>query len=256
MNSNPFFSAAVAHMAATADGDGRALARVHNFRFDPRVGGLREQNYYENLALENDSPEHLEERHNRYVREKVWTPSCPETFMSENCAAFLDKMDDAQDLIRLVNVDTLLVLVDSDQGCNGKDKAFNLLKEKLLLAQKGIKEAVALIEVWVDQWNQKQHDGPRFSAPKKHIQPLVDAANWTELLRDRLGLAGFDSSRTPYVALMGYTVGEVRRAARKKHIDTPFAVPTVLDLPVSEYFFPAPLAPFPGETQSFGRTMA
>lgn len=250
-----------------SDDDGHALAQAHNFHFDPRTTDERKRIYYQDLDLKDDSPEHLRQRHGRYIAEHVWNPPCPATFRMENRAAFLEKLESKRGLIRMVRLDPLLGLqVTGEKELKDPPKAFKMLtKELALLREKPTKktekariDADAMLSDWFDAWNKKRSLKPRFAALEgEDIQTLIGGNDWPELLRNRMGLSHLIPGHAPlYVALMRYTVGDVLNAAKAQGIKTPFAIPTVLDQPINEYFFPAPLTPFQGERKTFGRTMS
>lgn len=66
----------------------------------------------------------------------------------------------------------------------------------------------------------------------------MSAGDWGKRLRDRLGLAHLVDKRP--VALMGYTVREVKKQALRAGAAHALAVPTVLDAEPYEVFHPSP----------------
>ncbi|MBF0132308.1 MAG: hypothetical protein HQL75_06945 [Magnetococcales bacterium] len=167
----------------------------------------------------------------------------------------------------MVQLDPLLGLqVTGGKKIRNKQEAFEILEKNLALLKKEPEktqkkariDADAMLSDWFDAWNKKRPPKPRFAAlEEEDMQALIRGNNWEELLRNQMGLSHLRPSSAPlYVALMRYTVGDVLHAAKAQGIKTPFAIPTVLDQPINEYFFPAPLTPFQGERKTFGRTMS
>lgn len=101
------------------------------------------------------------------------------------------------------------------------------------------------LENFCEQWNTsvRTDHRPTFAAFFGDVEEDVEAIDWPNRLRDRLGLSHYNvlGDRTPPkpVALLRYRVKEVL-AAGSDQDGASFAVPTVLDGELNTHFFPAP----------------
>jgi hypothetical protein len=111
----------------------------------------------------------------------------------------------------------------------------------------------SVLRGFLEHWNTSniRDHRPVFAAWRDQVLDEIAAPDWPERLRDRMGLAHYSAHGGPIpVALMQYTVREVRAEAAAMGVSTMFAAPTVLDSAPWEYFFPAPAA------LPYGRAMA
>jgi len=108
------------------------------------------------------------------------------------------------------------------------------------------------IENFLSIWNDDRDTRPVFAAWKDQLYEEIDAEDWPERLRDRLGLAHYDPTdgRDIHVALMEYTVDDVMKDTAALNLPVVFTAPTVLDCKPWPYFFPSP------QELPYGRAMA
>lgn len=108
----------------------------------------------------------------------------------------------------------------------------------------------AVINAFLRAWNDKRDWRPAFAAFEDELLDTLANGDWAQRMRDRLGLAHFDCRTGPIqVALMKYSVSEVRNAANIQDGACAITAPTVLDSGPWPFFFPAP------RDLSCGRTM-
>lgn len=111
----------------------------------------------------------------------------------------------------------------------------------------------ATVDGFLAVWNESnvRDHRPAFAAWGHQLSDELDADDWANRLRDRLGLEHHDGSAEPIpVALMEYRVLDVLRAATDAGITYPITAPTVLDIPPGPYFFPSP------RELAYGRAMS
>lgn len=112
-----------------------------------------------------------------------------------------------------------------------------------------------------EAWNSSRHQRPAFATTEPEIEDLLSdpGVDWPHALRDHLGLGHLSPVRSHEpvrVLLMRYTVKEVKDHAKRAGHGG-FCIPTVLDGPLSPYFFPtpAPAATAPSAPLRCGRAL-
>ncbi len=249
--------------------DGRGHARAHNFIYDERVPEARERAYHHHLALASASAETLRQRHNNYIEERLHTTSIPPTFLPENSGALIESLAAGQDLVRIEIIDDLLKgMVGEEAGVTDLESAFKLFESQFNVYRQAIagqlqhRNAQDFLQDWLEEWNDNMRDSrPAFAAFEDEVADLIEKGDWAPLMRSRLGLAHVKpdaKGNAPYIALMKYSSAEVMAAFRsmsKLGARAPFAIPTVLDSRIWEYFFPAPIDPNRSHGESYGRAM-
>ena len=243
--------------------DGWGYARAHNFLFDTRAKGERERQYHQHLKLKQGSAEELFERHNDYyakqVRDVLMIPS---TFMEGNRGAFVVPLDGEMEFVRVENINSLLRKILGDPA-GDLATAFQLLEWYLQIYNKGTagqqdhNSAVRFLEDWLDIWNQERDMRPMYAACATDVAAIMDKPDWANEMRSSLGLAHLaPHGGKTYIAVMKYPIKDVVTSfERMAGAKSAFAVPSVLDNKIDEYFFPAPVYPPQEGCKSCGRIM-
>lgn len=184
----------------------------------------------------------------KYITDKIYInsdpPEIPATFHQDNDLALLPAPALDKILVRVEQLDWPITE-------NLTNRTVFLHNEAAW--RNGDATATYFIQKFFDRWNRARDHRPVFAAFHDDVRGAVEADDWAEQLRARLGLGHLNTSRGPaLVALMSYPVREVLNGAdaRKPW----FAAPTVLDLASSPYFHPSP-ATTPGHVPSCGRAV-
>lgn len=223
----------------------RALTNIEkrseadNLWFEQRVSAARQAAFEVEATGANDAVA-LRKAHTDYHKEFVVVDvgDIPHTFDSAVAPADLGTIDEMQKIIR---IESLVRPLDK------LGMTFDQLRKAVDDNQ------TALIDNFLQTWNTSNvRDGrPAFAAFKDEVTDDLARPDWPDRLRDRLGLAHYDCKAGPIpIALMEYSVAEVRAATASVTGIAAFTAPTVLDTSPWPYFFPAP-AGLP-----CGRTMA
>ena len=112
---------------------------------------------------------------------------------------------------------------------------------------------MTVVDGFLRTWNDSNGRDwrPAFAVFKDELGDDLAQADWPSRLRDRLGLAHYDCADGPVpIALLEYSVSDVRAAATENGLACAFTNPTVLDTEPWPFFFPAP------PELTCGRTMA
>lgn len=212
-----------------ASNDPKDRACGLNLRDEERLDGPRGAAFEAFAAPSAHDPEALRRAAIDHYRENVYVfHATPETFIDINAAANVGQLSPEQKLVRLEWLSGPL----DKQGLSFDelDAAF----------QKGDAASRALVDGFISQWNTRpdiRRNPVSFAAFEDQLVEELDAVDWADRLRDRLGLAHFDAvaERIP-VALMEYEVQEVETASFRN----PFYAPTTLDGTPYAQFFPTP----------------
>ncbi|MCU1348042.1 MAG: hypothetical protein JWO56_1072 [Acidobacteria bacterium] len=191
---------------------------------------LARQQEFEQLASGAMAPDDLRRRHVDYWSEFVRVDDgVPHTFLKSLDPVDLGDPQETQKIVRLESLTRPL----------GKAA---LSFERLEEAVNGNETAVVdnFLRVWntsnIRDWR------PAFAAFKDELLDTLNAVDWPNRMRDRLGLAHYDCAAGSIpVALMQYSVGEVRAAATVRPEACAVTAPTVLDSGPWPFFFPAPV---------------
>ena len=211
-------------------------AAADNCRFDERASAERWAAFEELLASNgattwDDWAEayelHLQQRCN------VPRPAVPDAFLGTNQKAWLTGLSENQDLIRVEDLDRALRASNLD---------LERLGELLQRADEHDDYASLAVRRFFIAWNDRRDARPTFAAFWDEVRDELEDADWPHKLRDRLGLDhyGFPDGRPSPIALMRYSVADVHAAQRNLQLGSAWALPTVLDGGMHEFFFPVP----------------
>jgi len=211
--------------------DKKQAAIVDNCRFDERVSQQRWCDFEDRL-LDPSQPEWTEwcevNEFNYQDRVCVISHSVPDSFLGINCNAWLENIVTNRTVVRLENITRWL---------KKENLEFETLQD--LLSNKDTDKQTRLAQHF-ENWNQIRDGRPTFAAFYDEVQSEADDADWQHQLRNRLGLGHYDASEPIAVALMRYSLDEVFASAKSRSVPCAFALPTVLDGGMHEYFFPVP----------------
>jgi len=211
--------------------EAKQAAIADNCRFDERVNQSR-WDKFENRLLDPVKPDWADwseaERLNYEDSITVLSSSIPDSFLDLNQTAWLQGIATNRTIVRLEHLERLL---------SKENLSFNQLQD--LLNSKDADERKRL-ESLIQSWNMTRDGRPMFAAFYDEVKAEADHDDWQHHLRDRLGLGhyGSDKGVTIPVALMRYSLEEVTTVAHK--VPSAFALPTVLDGGMHEFFFPVP----------------
>ena len=167
----------------------------------------------------------------------VVSSSIPDSFLDLNQTAWLQGIATNRTVVRLEHLRGLL---------SKENLSFNELQNLLNSTDA---EQQKRLDSHIQNWNNTRDGRPMFAAFYDEVKAEADHADWQHQLRDRLGLGHYSSDKgVPIpVALMRYSLDEVATVAHK--IPNAFALPTVLDGGMHEFYFPVP------ESHPYGATL-
>lgn len=244
---SPFF----AFLQGAAGGTAlEEIAPAENYILDERVPDARENDFlglnsFASAAHDQDS---WFKQHVDYTKDRVALPAVSGTFNKINQTNWLGLSPD-WDVIR---VETLYGLTDraKRRGSDLDEAEANDLIHDLLRARDAGSAFDPLREARLEKWLRHINSGsdrrPAFVVPFAEVEDILKQPDWTERLRDALGLGHIRlwAGNPMTVVLMQYNLVRVHNA----HIGKPAwaASPTVLDdvpgqMP-NPCFFPAPKA--------------
>ena len=198
-------------------------AEADNIWFEDRVSKTR-QEFFERHFGAVVGWDKLRRAQVDYIKEFVEVDGdLPHTFSPLFKPASLGHIDASQ---RIVRVESLA----------GPLQNAGIDFEVLLDASK--KGQFDVLDWFVKSWNDLRDSRPRFAAWKDEILAELEAPDWPERLRDRLGLAHYDCRSGPIpIALMEYSVFEVLEEKPPVPDSCAFVAPTVLDSAPWPFFF-------------------
>lgn len=239
--SHPSLSTLLGSLIANGEPSARAIAE--NYRYEERVAPDRQQAYEEGLptALADIAP--WFKGHTDYLNKEVWQEH-PETFRAANGAAalpaaVLSELGGEQTLLRIENLDYALKAGLAPDWA-AVEQALAVYRRERTGEDTKQEDAKVLLEKVCGYLSHNDFaKRPRFAAFEQDMAEDVDAPDWAERLRERLGLAHLQAGTA--VALMRYKVKEVVKAAERLGAPHALTVPTVLDGRFSDAFHPAPV---------------
>ena len=209
--------------------DMKERSAADNIWFEQRVSAAR-QNAFEREAVGAADPIGLRRAHADYWSEFVRVDEgiIPHTFERTLAPANLDAIDEMQKIVRIEGLTRPL----AKHGIT-----LDRLQEAIA------KGETAVIDGFLATWNASNIRDwrPAFAVFKDEILDDLGRPDWPSRLRDRLGLAHYDcaAGHIP-IALMEYSVSEVKAVAANFAGSSAFAGPTVFDSGPWPFFFPAP----------------
>jgi hypothetical protein len=213
-------------------------SEADNIWFEQRVSAARQQ-VFEQEASGASNAVSLCKAHTDYCKTFVQVDGeVPHTFVAALKPADLGPIDEMQ---RIVRIESLVRPL----------RAHGISFEELKNAFE--KKEMTVVDGFLGAWNGSNLRDwrPVFGVFKDEVMDDLTEADWPTRLRDRLGLAHHNCADGPIpIALMEYSVAEVRTAATAFAVSSAFTAPTVLDSDPWPYFFPAP------PELCYGRTMA
>ena len=133
-----------------------------------------------------------------------------------------------------------------DSAPSGERKVDSLQDLDRLVPGDSPSPEVAALHELTELFNDERRDGrPSFVVFEAEFPRLKERSDWAEHLCERCGLAHFFTNVPVTLALFRYQVQEVldaRSDAEKRMNAAVFAVPTVIDQPMSDIYFTAPRA--------------
>ena len=239
----PTLQAALA--AWRQDPDIRERAKADNAWFEERVSTARLAGF-EGEAGDVTNPAALVISHIRYVRDFMEIDvGIPHTFTAELEPAILSPsgLDPNQSIVRLESLQRAFSYWPMPEG----HEPLETLRAAL------DKNDAAVVNGFLKVWNESnvRDSRPAFAAWRDEVLAELDADDWPDRLRDRLGLEHYNCAAGPIpVALMEYRVQDVLDVARVAGVTHAFAAPTFLDTRPGPYFFPSP------RSLPYGRVMS
>ena len=254
-----FTSGSLATLMAATPGDPVAAAERANLCMEERVSASRQKVYEASV----DGPvgwEDWRERHFRYVQEEVRRRYPMSAAFNAREPSLRFGVEPNQYLYRVERIDSLLEIHGTTTGVpvgikqirewiSARDSRPPATKAATSLGDLGLlmtgdtssPKAAALQEL-TDLFNEERTDGrPSFVAFAAEFSGLEKRADWATHICRRCGLAHFFSGSPVTLALFRYSVGEVVAAhSGAGSGETVFAVPTVIDQPMSNVYFTAP----------------
>ncbi len=213
--------------------DHRERATADNVVFEERVGDSRRV-WFENFARDGRYPGEVRRSVIQYVRDHMEIQAgVPHTFAANLEPAILSPagLEPTQWIVRL---ESLKRIFAQWAVLSGQESSLERLQ-----AAKDANDTPVLnkfCEIWND--SVVRDFRPAFAAWRGELETELEADDWPDRLRDRLGLEHYNCVDGPVpVALMMYQVKDVVAPAGA---GTAFTAPTVLDSQPGPYFFPAP----------------
>ena len=235
-------------------------ANADNFRWDERLSPQRVA-LFEQLPYvpSGNSWDDLVDSYVRYFVDRMeWDGrgAITDPFRPENGGAALEQLpDDKRELVRLVRIEPTLRAVGLETAAfQGAVDLYT--KSGGNVADAAVRDARAVIEVFLNAWNAFEHRAPSFVGFALDVAPDLKESDALVRLRDRFGMGKWHvapGAEPIPVMLLRYPVRAVVNAALP-YCDpvATFRVPTVFDANLYEYFFPAP-TPLPiGRTVHLG----
>jgi hypothetical protein len=235
--------------------DPEERAQAENFLWDerPPQAGIDLYRSFVNTGPVKDLDDWTN-RHRNYVSEHLEIAQdameAPWTFRAAN------------DANRLRHIEPRLYLIRVEEAswpCSLSGISTTELGEQIQKFHAGDTGAKELLERFITTWNNKRDQRPQFATTELEVEEILISrdSDWAEQLRDRLGLGHYSplpGGPPEEVLVLRYTVAEVLAAAGTG-LGHP-AIPTVLDSPLSCYFFPSPIpAPTAGDNPYYGHTV-
>lgn len=218
-------------------------ARAENMIFDEQIDPARQGPYEADFAPPLPDYRSFHAAHKRYLDAHVFT-DLPETFTAANTAATIDTTPiSGKYLLRIECLGwTLgnLAMGDVDQFIH----ILHVYRKDVKDPHMTIKMAQRALQKVCDSLNANPRArSPRFATFEDCVTDDVNAPDWAERLRDRLGLSHYPDAEkyNPHpVALMRYPISEIAAQAQRLGLSAAATIPTVLDALPRSVFHPTP----------------
>ncbi|MBF0179101.1 MAG: hypothetical protein HQM03_03625 [Magnetococcales bacterium] len=247
--SGPSFHQLLRHLAGGRTPDPFAC----NYLIEERVQPDRQGRYETGYAGSVSDLDDWVEAHKEYLTDRIYQP-CPETFTEINRdAAHSPLLDTKLYLLRIERLDHALAILkrDLDHIAHAVEVFHKRAQPRANISHDDLYASLKKLAQILNKNPFSQR--PRFAALESGLADEMEAADWANRLRNRLGLAHHDPgvAGPPIpVALMRYPVQAVIGHAKTiPDIKHPITVPTVLDHEFCAVFCPAP------KEALYGRTM-
>ena len=254
-----FTNSTLADLMTTLPDGLEVAAERSNLCMEERTSPVR-QSAYEEWMGAPDGWEDWRDNHFRYVQEEVRRRYPLSAAFASGEPSLRPGVEPNQDLFRVERIDGLLdthatttgapvgveqindwiAARDTDPPAESTATAFADLGQ-LVAGGPSSPKGAALHEL-TDLFNEERSDGrPSFVAFSAEFPGLEERADWAQHICERCGLAHFFADGPVTLALFRYKVQDVLNA--QTHADenaTVFAVPTVIDHPMSNVYFAVP----------------
>ena len=252
-----FTNGTLAGLMATATDGLEAEAQRANLCMEERTSAVRQSGYEDRMDAPRDWAD-WRETHYRYVQEEVRRRYPLSAAFAGGEPSLRPGIEPNQHLYRVERIDSLLdaygtttgdpVAVEQiqdwiaarDSGRPAARTARGLADIGRLVAGDALSPKVAALHELTDLFNEERSDGrPSFVAFGAEFPRLEKRADWARHICERCELAHFLADCPVTLALFRYKVQEVLES-RDDENATVFAVPTVIDQPMSNVYFTAP----------------
>ena len=216
-----------------------AVAERQNLCLEERVTSERQAEYETRLGRPAGWPD-WRDAHDRYVREYV-RRNRPPSVAFDGGGALRPQLEPNQQLYRVERIDSVLERYGTEAGVPLGAAAVNDW-----IRSRDAGHITAASDAALEGLTQFVNDGfsdgrPRFVAFAAEFPGLEKEADWPKTICERCGLAHHLTDTGVTLALFRYSVGDVLAAHSDAGLDTAvFAVPTAVDLPMSDVYFSAP----------------
>lgn len=202
---------------------------------EERVTSNRQSAYEDWVGAPASWPD-WREAHRRYVQDEVRRHPLSAAFDGD--IALRPELEPNQYLYRVERIDSVLNAYVAEGGVVTPQQ----VGEWIAQHNSGGAPAASALEDLTQFLNEEFSDGrPRFVAFAAEFPDLAAQLDWPRIFCERCGLAHHFGGTAVTLALFRYSVREVLDAYRDiVPTATVFAVPTVLDLPMSSVYFSAP----------------
>ena len=258
-----FTNGALAGLMAATPGDPQGAAEQANLCMEERISAARQATYEARM----DAPKtwnDWRDDHYRYVQEEVRRRDPLSAAFTGGEPSLRPGIEPNQYLCRVERIDGLLDrygpatggpvgveqingwIAARDSAPPGERKADSLQDLGRLVSGDPSSPEVAALHELTEFFNDERQDGrPSFVVFEAEFPGLEKRPDWAEHLCERCGLAHFFTGDPVTLALFRYKAQEVldaRSDAGKRMNAAVFAVPTVIDQPMSGIYFTVPKA--------------
>ena len=258
-----FTNGALAGLMAATPGDPQGAAEQANLCMEERVGAARQATYEARMG----TPQTWDDwrgNHERYVQEEVHRRDPLSAAFTDGEPSLRPGIEPNQYLCRVERIDELLKeyrpatggpvgveqingwIAARDSAPPGERKVDSLRDLGRLVSGDPSSPEVAALHELTEFFNDERQDGrPNFVVFEAEFPGLKERSDWAEHLCERCGLAHFFTGGPVTLALFRYKPQEVLDAysdAGERMNAAVFAVPTVIDQPMSGIYFTAPKA--------------